>query len=72
MTITMETRAANFLFIASPASLSRGSISKKYPLMQSCYTASCLTEWAYLPGMAGMMTLAVSIFFTRWMRFRRT
>ena len=62
MTITMETKAANFLFIASPASLSRGSVSKKFPQMQSCYTVSCLTEWVYLPGTAGMMMLGGSTY----------
>ena len=50
--------SSQFSFYRIPRQLVAGQQSRKSPRTQSCCMASCLTEWACLPGTAGMMTLA--------------
>ena len=64
--------SSQFSFYRIPRQLVTGQQFKKSPQTRNCCMASCLTEWACLPGPAGMMTLGGSIFFTRWMRYKRT
>ena len=64
--------SSQFSFYRIPRQLITGQHFKKVSTDAKLLYGLLLDRMAYLPGMAGMMTLAVSIFFTRWMRFRRT
>ena len=64
--------SSQFSFYRIPRQLVTGQQFKKSPQTRNCCMASCLTEWACQRGTVGTMTLAGSISFIHWMRYKRT